>query len=390
MTFFRRLNFFTAIVLLLSLQACATNPVPFDQAAKNLANKLLREVQIKSLLSSSKVKKLVVDDFTDEDSGEVITASQEIEDIIFAEAEKNFRKFSLSKMNSKNISYADYMINGVISLERHSKNHADKFYHVFASVTDLESGKIIAKSSAWVSGKNLNYTPIKEYHNSPMFLTDQRHKSKVVNARGISGAKADTEYYDTIETNALLLEASNAYGQGQYPKAIDLFERAAQRSDGQIMKTYAGLYQTYLKLGDEGAAEDAFGKLVEISVLNNSLSVKLLFKVNSTDFIADSKLRSRYKIWIRQISRFFDRNNYCTHIVGHSSRTGSEEYNNRLSKARALAVQKTMSSYLGDVKAKTRIVGKGFNDNIKGLGTDDGRDAIDRRVEFKIIDCLQI
>lgn len=380
----------TVIMMILLIQACATTPVPFEQAAQNLAKKLLLEIRVKTLLSSSDVKKLVVDDFTDEDSGEVVAAGQQIENIIFTEAEKNYRNFSLSKMNSRNIKYADYLINGVISLEHHNQNKSEKSYHVFASATDLASGKIIAKASTWISGKNLDYSPLREYQDSPMFLTDKRHKSKTVNARGISGPEADNEYYDSIETGALLAEASNAYGKRQYHKAIQLFNKAAGRPDGQVMKTYAGLYQAHLKVGDEAAAEDAFGKLVEISVLNDSLSVKLLFKVNSTDFIADNTLRSRYKIWIRQISKFFNNNDYCVNVVGHSSHSGSDTYNKQLSLARAKKVREYMSRYISNIRTKTTVTGKGFSENIKGLGTDDGRDAIDRRVEFKVVECTQI
>lgn len=377
-------------VALATLQGCASQPVPFDKAAETLAKNLFTEIRLKTVLSSSKVKKIVVDDFTDEDSGEVVAASQQIEDILFGVAHDHFGNFSLSKLNSKNVVYADYVINGVISLEPQTANTREKFYHVFASATDLASGKIIAKSSAWISTRDLNYTPLREYKDAPMFLTDNRHKSKVENARGMIKTDNEDEYYDSIETSAILTEASNAYGQGKYVRSIKLYSKSADRSDGQVMKTYAGLYQANLKIGDKAAAEAAFGKLVDISVQNNSLSVKLLFAVNSTDFIGDPKLRERYQMWIRQISKFFKYNNSCANIVGHSSHTGSEAYNDQLSRERAAKVQRVMARYYAGIKNKTRVMGMGFRENIKGLGTDDGRDAIDRRVEFKIVDCAVI
>jgi hypothetical protein len=39
---------------------------------------------------------------------------------------------------------------------------------------------------------------------------------------------------------------------------------------------------------------------------------------------------------------------------------------------------------------KSRAIGKGFEENLVGSGTDDLRDAIDRRVEFVVIDCSQL
>ncbi len=377
--------------LILGLPSCATRPVPFDVAARNLANDLLREVQIKSLLTSSaEVQKLVMDDFTDEDTGEVVAAGEAIETIIFAEAKENFRSFSLSKMDTKNIRYADYLINGVIALERIDRKNATKFYHVFASVTDLKTGKVIANAASWISDRDLDYTPLREYQEAPMYMADKRHKSKVKTARSASGIPADEEYYNSLETNALLAEASTAYGEGNYRQVILMLNEASTRDDGQVMKTYAGLYQAHLKEDNIKEAEDAFGKLVGISVENDSLSVKLLFRVNSTDFILDNKLRSRYRIWLRQISKFFNADDSCAKIIGHSSHTGAAEYNNRLSKARADAVQRNMQSYYRSMKQKTETYGMGFRENIKGLGTDDGRDAIDRRVEFKIVACSEL
>lgn len=129
------------------LCSCSSRPVAFDAAAKKLANRLLREVQIKSLLSPG-VKKIVMDDFTDEDTGEVVASGEAIEKIIFAEAEKTFDSFSLSKMNSTNIRYADYLVSGVISLEQYKRKRDNKYYHIFASATDLKTGKVIASASA--------------------------------------------------------------------------------------------------------------------------------------------------------------------------------------------------------------------------------------------------
>lgn len=369
------------------LTACANKPVPFEIATQNLAKDLLGQIQGKRLFSnSSPAKKIVMDDFTDESSGEVIKVSKTIEDAIFTEAANNFKNLSLSKLDSKNIVYADYIINGIIALEKIQNNSEKKYYHVFASATNKETGKVVAKSSAWILGTDLDYAPIKEYQSSPMFMNDNRHKSKVQMARGYE--VSNNEYYKSIETNAILSEASQQFGLRKYSDALTLYQQAESKSDGKTMKTYAGLYQTNLKLRHYKAAGNAFAQLLEISVNdNNNLSVKFLFKVNSTDFITDQLLRSRYKMWLKKISQFLNTNNYCTQIIGHSSKTGTDEYNNLLSKKRANTVKYLMASYSRGINKKTATLGKGFQENIKGIGTDDSRDAIDRRVEFKIVNC---
>lgn len=381
------LKILTLICLILSLASCSSRPVSFDAAAKKLATRLLREVQVKSLFAE---KNIIVDDFTDEDTGELVSAGTKIERIIFSVAEKKFTAFSLSKMDTKNIREADYLINGVISFEQYKRKGKTKYYQIHASATDLETGKVIASASAWIKDRDLDYTPANGYKESPMYMTDKRHLSKVRTARSLSGTQADSEYYDSLETNALIAEAFDAFRERDYAQTISMLTEASTRSDGQVMKTYSGLYQAYLKEGDLDLAEDAFGKLLDISVESNSFSIKLLFQVNSTKFISDKNLNKRYQIWIRQISKFFKKNRMCAKIVGHSSNTGAEEYNNRLSKQRADAVQKHMKPYYKTIRQQTETLGMGFRENIKGLGTDDGRDSIDRRVEFRVIDCSDL
>jgi len=74
-------------------------------------------------------------------------------------------------------------------------------------------------------------------------------------------------------------------------------------------------------------------------------------------------------------------------VVGHTSRTGSEAYNDKLSLNRATFIKQRLEAESKDLVARTKPQGMGFRENIVGTGTDDVRDALDRRVEFKIVAC---
>ncbi|NOT84657.1 MAG: OmpA family protein [Methylococcaceae bacterium] len=381
-------------IIAITLCSCArrptTDPLPFDVAVKALTNHLLKQVEQKSLLKLQLEKTVVMDDFTDEDTGEFVAASQAIEKMILDEAKQNFNRISISKMNKNNIHDANFLLNGVISLEKFDANSDGKNYHLLASVTDLKTGEVIANSAVWISDKNLDYAPQREYKAAPMFMNDTRNKSKVKTARSEPGNQADMEYYKSLETSALLQEAASTLEKENYPLVINMLKEVATRADGQSMNTYSMLYQAYFQQGEIEAAEEAFGKLVDISIKNNSLSVRLLFGVNSTEFIADKDLRTRYQLWIRQLSKYFNNQAQCVKIIGHSSHTGSEAYNDKLSAARAVAVQRHMVSNFKAIKAKSATLGMGFKNNIKGLGTDDSKDAVDRRVEFLVTECANL
>jgi outer membrane protein OmpA-like peptidoglycan-associated protein len=186
----------------------------------------------------------------------------------------------------------------------------------------------------------------------------------------------------------MLVEAETAYESGNYRKSLALLEEVMKRPDGQLMKTYAGLYSTYYRLGHLDLAEKAFDKLLSISVEKNRiLTVKFLFDVNSLEFWRDPNLKAQYGMWLRRIGKYFYNSLYCLKITGHCSRSGGEQHNNRLSLERAYRIQQLLQAEFPDVLNRSEAVGRGFKDNIVGTGTDDERDAIDRRVEFFVVDC---
>src|SRR5215472_10414930 len=54
---------------------------------------------------------------------------------------------------------------------------------------------------------------------------------------------------------------------------------------------------------------------------------------------------------------------------------------------RAVAIQQRIEAQAPQTKGKLQSVGMGFRENLVGSGTDDLRDALDRRVEFKVRGC---
>jgi outer membrane protein OmpA-like peptidoglycan-associated protein len=77
----------------------------------------------------------------------------------------------------------------------------------------------------------------------------------------------------------------------------------------------------------------------------------------------------------------------CLNIVGHTSRTGTEAVNDRISVARAETVKRLLEAQVRTLAPRLRATGVGFRENLVGSGTDDALDAVDRRVEFKVVDC---
>jgi outer membrane protein OmpA-like peptidoglycan-associated protein len=161
---------------------------------------------------------------------------------------------------------------------------------------------------------------------------------------------------------------------------------AAARDDGRQMRTFNGLYMANMKLGRTADAEVSFGQIATLGLTTSNLAVKILFQPGTTDFLGEPEV---YAMWLRQIARAAQQADLCLNVVGHTSKTGTENGNRILSQRRAQSVRDRLVRDAPPLARgqRVRTEGRGWDETIVGSGTDDLRDALDRRVEFKVIDC---
>jgi len=234
------------------------------------------------------------------------------------------------------------------------------------------------------------YKPTSTYEDSPVFLRDEKLDELTASVKRNPGERMSQSYLSYLGTKKFLVAAEQAYEKGDNQKALKYYTEAEKRPDGKNMTVYSGLYNTARLLNQSDEAEQYFGQLINTSIDEKKrIEIKILFKVNSAYFIDIGDMPKHYSMWLRQIATQFQNRGECVKIVGHSSRTGKEEYNKTLSKKRAQLVQQVLAVKYPQIKKKTEIIGMGYAENIVGSGTDDARDAIDRRVEFRLMDCTK-
>jgi outer membrane protein OmpA-like peptidoglycan-associated protein len=203
-----------------------------------------------------------------------------------------------------------------------------------------------------------------------------------------AGSPADELYVSQVPTAALLANALEAYNAEKWEEALKAYTAAATRPDGQQLRTFNGIYLSNIRLGRTDAAAEAFGKIAALGLATNNLAVKLLFKPNSaTDFWPGKDLSGVYPMWLRQIAKAVQTTGGCLNVTGHTSRSGTEQLNDRLSLQRAETVKRLMVSEVAAVSNQLQTSGVGYRQNIVGTGADDASDAVDRRVEFKVVEC---
>jgi hypothetical protein len=255
------------------------------------------------------------------------------------------------------------------------------------SLTDLKTGLIVAQTSVLVTGEGLNVNPTQFYQDTPVTVRDRSTDAYARTAATPAGKKADPEYMERVVTAALINEALSAYNTARYEEALTVYSKAASSAGGEQLRVLNGLYLANWKLGRSESAESAFARIIAYGFANNTLAVKILFRPGSTDFWPDPKVSGPYPIWLRQIGREAISAKVCLNLVGHTSRTGPEQVNVKLSQQRALYIKQRLEVESPALSGRLRFAGVGWRENLVGIGSDDARDALDRRVEFRVVDC---
>ena len=367
-----------------------SNELPFDEAVVAATDGLVAQTQkLPSFLAKVEAKvvkrPIVIDPMLDAASGQQTQLTRQLEQKVSARLGAQHPQFELLPFQSANLAKAQYLLTG--TMVRTAGSGARKPFQIHLALVDMATRNVLAQASALARDDNLDTSPTAYYQDSPILVKDQVVDGYVRTAQTAPGQPADAYYLDRLAASALINDGTNAYNASQYQDALGHYRNALSTPTGEQLRALNGVYLASWRLGRMGDAEQAFGKIVAFGLTNRNLGVKFLFNPGSTEFWSDPKVNGPYALWLRQIARQAGAAKVCMNVVGHTSRTGSEQTNDRLSQARASAIKQKLETEVSDLATRTRASGMGWRENIIGTGTDDVSDALDRRVEFKIVGC---
>ena len=329
---------------------------------------------------------IAVDPAIDGSTGQQTAASKMLDARLLQRASEKFTQFDVVPVTSSNIGKAEYLLAGTLTSVV-AANAATGTFRINLSLTDIKTGFVVAQAVARARADAVDTTPTAFYRDSPSLTKDRIVEGQIRTAQTPTGQAADEVYLSRLPISALISEGSRLYEAGNYAEALRYYESAASRPEGQQLRVLNGLYLTYTQLGRTDDAEKAFAKIVALGLATNSLSVKFLFRPGSVEFLSDPKVSGPYNMWLRVVAREVATSGTCLTIVGHTSKTGTDQFNDRLSTQRAVTMQTKIEVQAPETKGRLSSVGVGFRENLVGSGTDDLRDALDRRVEFKVRNC---
>lgn len=356
-------------------------PVPFDDAVQGAA-----EAVMSSAPARTGQRTVVIDPLVDGVTGDQSAATQQIQGRILEIARSRHPQFDIQPLSPRTIARAPLVMVGTFTpVNSQGQTTGNREGLRFCLVmADLQSGKTVAKAVTRARLDGVDTTPISFFRESPAWTDDANIKGYINTCQATRvGDPISPDYLGGIMTASIVSEAINAYAGGRFADAIDLYRDARRTRVGDQLRVHNGLYLTNWKLGRQDSAEDAFGDLVDFSLRNNRLAVKLLFRPGSTSLVGDDGAPTA--MWLRQIATQASRRNTCLQVTGHTTKSGPAELNQHLSQLRADYVKERLEADAPRLRGRIIAAGAGSANNLVGTGADNASDALDRRVEFRVI-----
>ena len=361
-------------------------PVAFEKALLQAANDLFAKAKLED--AAPKVV-LVIDPLIDGATGAESNATQLMERRIVDLVKNNYPRFEVARFSSASVAKSPVVLIGTFTAINNAglAGGPRDAYRICLALADLRTRKIISKGVARAQPEGIDVTPTSFFADSPVFAKDASTDAYIKSCQGTRlGDPIEQVYTDRILAASLINDGIQAYNAKRYKDALDLYQNALLTPGGEQLRVLNGIYLAYYELHRRNDAGEAFGKVVDYGLKGDRLAVKFLFRPGTTEFVRE-RISAPYGTWMEKIAERAVAKKACLEIVGHTSATGLAAVNDRLSVLRAAYVRDRLEADSSALRGRLIATGRGSRELIVGTGKDDTSDAVDRRVEFKVIQC---
>jgi outer membrane protein OmpA-like peptidoglycan-associated protein len=362
---------------------------PFDKAVVQAADKLFASAAAAEAGAPPGVPQaLVIDPLIDEATGFRSAATRSMESQIIDLVRTKHPQFEVQELTSETLAKEPLVLLGSLAGVPADGTSVGRpeVYRIWLVLADLKSGQIVAKGAARAAREGVDLTPAAFDRESPGWVRDRYVGGYLATCGGKVGDPIDPAYLEGIQTAAVVRAATDAYEAGRYEEALDLYTQASKTAAGDQLRVHNGLYLANWQLGRREQAAEAFSGLVDYGLRNDRLAIRFLFKPGTATFWPP-ELAKPYPMWLGQLAQRTANSSACLEVTGHTSPTGPTALNERLSLRRAEYIIYRLQGEAPQLGGRMIASAMGSRENIVGTGTDDVTDAIDRRVEFRALNC---
>ena len=364
---------------------------PYDKAVLSAATALFANARLPPAGTPPQARyAVVIDPLIDGMTGAQSVATQAMGVRLAKMMREQYPQYDVQAFSAANVAKGPLVLVGTltgVNAERKSAGTREA-YRICLALADLRTGKLVSKGLAFALPDGVDPTPLASFRDAPAWSEDSATEGYIKTCQGTkAGDPINPLYLDRIVAATQVAEAIDAYDAGRYQESLDLYTSASTMPAGNQFRVLNGIYLANWKLGRQQQAEAAFAKIVDYGLEHQRLAVKFLFRPGSTAFVQDPKLSGPYPVWLKTIARQTSGGYKCLEVTGHTSPTGPEPLNERLSLLRAEYVKARLEGASPALARRMIANGVGSRQTMVGNGRDDASDALDRRVEFKVIGC---
>ncbi len=361
--------------------------LPFDEAVLSAANSVLGKAQ----LPASGTFNVVIDPLIDGVTGAQTTTTQAMGARLSKLIQDSYPRYAVQPFSAASVQQGPLILIGTftgVNADRKTEGLRESYRICFA-LADLKTGKLVSKGLAFAKADGVDSSPLPYFRDAPVWMDDPATSGYIRTCQGTrAGDPINPNYLDRVVTAATIAEAIDAYAKNQFADALKLYETALASPGGNQLRVHTGLYLTNLKLRRMDAARKAFGEIIEQGLDAKRLGVKFLFRPGTAALWVDPKAGPLpYPMWLGEIAARTAKRPTCLELGGHTSPSGAEPLNERLSLLRADSVMKSIRAVSPAMGKRMESKGYGSKLTLVGTGRDDLSDALDRRVELLVKDC---
>lgn len=196
-----------------------------------------------------------------------------------------------------------------------------------------------------------------------------------------------TQAVESLLARLLLAEGGRLEAQGHCREALQHYEPAALQAGTTQGQALAAVYRCHWQLQQPKAAQVAFGRFIAHELSQGRLPLKLLFQPGESRYLADPRVSGPYGMWLRQLAGALLGSTSCLSLIGHAGASAFEQKTADLPLRRAQAVQRQLEALAPALAGRLRSEAATPAEVLIGSASDDWRDALDRRVSFKLRPC---
>ena len=360
---------------------------PFGDAVARAGERLLQDAQ--STLGGG-ARELVIDPPIDASTGQQTSGTVQMGAQLAGLITRRVPTWNVQPLTRGALANRPLLLIGTltaINTKNARDENADAF-RICLALADLKTGKLVARRVDRATLTTVDAEPLALYRESPTWDLDATARGYIQSCEDASPGDAIVPgYLQRLPAQALISEAMIAYADNKPADAYRLYRDARTVADADDLRVLNGLYTTSWKTGRKKEAVETFARIVRIGLDAKRLPIKMFFNPGTTTLLQSADAQAQYAVWLQEVAAQIGTRDSCVRIVGHTSRTGNAAANEVLSQKRAAVIKQGLERQNRKIAARLAAEGVGSREVIVGLGTDDVRDALDRRVEFHTVDC---